>query len=123
MTVISGPARRARVICSAQPTSSRALESCRDPRTGLETSASLPSRNAACCDHYLAQASSVQTLPFEHAGHDAYTAASKTLIDRSELLLAVWDGSTSSGTGEAVAYARAQGREVAVVWPDGAGRN
>lgn len=76
----------------------------------------------ARCDHYLVQASSVRTLPFEHAGHDAYTAASKTLVDRSELLLAVWDGSTNSGTGEAVAYARAHDRQVAVIWPDGACR-
>lgn len=77
----------------------------------------------ARCDDYLAQAVSVRTLPFEHAGHDAYTAASKALVDRSELLLAVWDGSTNSGTGEAVAYARTRDRQVAVVWPDGAGPN
>jgi len=77
----------------------------------------------ARCDKYLAQATSVRTLPFEHAGHDAYTAASKALVDRSELLLAVWDGSTNGGTGEAVAYARVRDREVAVIWPDGAGRN
>lgn len=74
------------------------------------------------CDQYLARATSVRTLPFEHAEHDAYTAASKALVDRSELLLAVWDGSTDSGTGKAVAYARVHERRVMVIWPDGARR-
>lgn len=71
---------------------------------------------------YLAQAASVTTLPYQHAGHDAYTAASKTLVDETELLIAVWDGSLDSGTGQAVAYARAQERQIKILWPRGARR-
>lgn len=76
----------------------------------------------ARCNRNLGRASSVRTLPYEHVDQDAYVAASKALVDRCELLLAVRDGSPSSGTGEAVAYAQVRGCDVLVVWPDGARR-
>jgi predicted Rossmann fold nucleotide-binding protein DprA/Smf involved in DNA uptake len=74
------------------------------------------------CDRYLAQAATVTTMPYQHAGHDAYTAASQALVDTTERLIAVWDGSPDSGTGEAVTYARTQKRQVTVLWPQGARR-
>ncbi|MPZ93279.1 MAG: hypothetical protein GEU68_16990 [Actinobacteria bacterium] len=76
----------------------------------------------ARCDRYLAQATATHTLPSATAGHDAYLAASKELVERCELLLAVWDGSRASGTGDAVEYAKDHGRETVVVWPEGAER-
>jgi hypothetical protein len=46
-------------------------------------------------------------------------------VDRSDVLLAVWDGQPArgpGGTGDVVAYARARGTPVEVVWPAGAAR-
>ena len=74
------------------------------------------------CDAYLARASAIHTLAYPTANNDAYLAASREVVDRSDLLLAVWDGSRSSGTGQAVAYAQSVGRGVVTVWPDGAAR-
>lgn len=76
----------------------------------------------ARCLHFLERAASVQTLPYPHAGAAAYLAASEMLVDRCDRLLAVWDGGDSSGTADAVAYARSHGREVIVIWPEGAER-
>ena len=74
------------------------------------------------CDAYLARATAVHTLAHLSANHDAHLAASREVVDRSDLLLAVWDGSRGSGTGQAVAYAQRLGRDVVTVWPEGAGR-
>jgi hypothetical protein len=46
-------------------------------------------------------------------------------VDRSDVLLAVWDGRPArgfGGTGDVVAYARRRGVPVEVVWPRGAER-
>jgi len=65
------------------------------------------------------------TMRYENAGAAAYLAASQYLIDRCDLLVAVWDGSPptgSGGTADAVAYAREQGRSTVRVWPAGTQR-
>lgn len=77
----------------------------------------------ARCDAYLASAAAVHQMPSQHAGREAYSAASRAVIERSEVIVAVWDGSTESGTGEAVAIAQELGRDVLVVWPAGARRS
>jgi argininosuccinate synthase len=74
------------------------------------------------CDAYLARASAIHSLPYAFANDDAYFAASREVVDRSDLLVAVWDGSRGSGTGQAVAYAHGAGQDVAIVWPEGAAR-
>jgi hypothetical protein len=77
------------------------------------------------CDTYLAAAASTVTMDYPMSGPSAYLAASRYLIDNSDLLLAVWDGSPPTGgggTADAVAYASRQGRPIVVVWPDGAQR-
>lgn len=79
-------------------------------------------RSRARCTAFLERAASVHTLPHPHAGAAAYLAASELLVDRCDRLIAVWDGGDSSGTADAVAYARSLGREVTVVWPEGAER-
>jgi hypothetical protein len=75
------------------------------------------------CDAYLDAAASTVTMPYETSGPPAYLTASQYLIDRCDLLLAVWDGSPATGSGgtaDAVAYARERGRSIVVVWPEGA---
>ncbi len=62
-------------------------------------------------------------MDFEKSGPAAYFAASRYLVDHCDVLIAVWDGSTSSGTADAVAYARDRDRQIIVVWPDGAERS
>jgi hypothetical protein len=79
-------------------------------------------QDRARCSDYLERATSVHTMPVQHAGPAAYLAASELLVDRCDRLIAVWDGGDSSGTAEAVAYARSIGREVTVIWPEGANR-
>ncbi|MFI9201091.1 hypothetical protein [Streptomyces sp. NPDC053048] len=65
------------------------------------------------------------TLPFDAPGEDAYMAAGQEVVDRCDLLLAVWDGNGAAGLGgtaDVVAYARECGVEVHVIWPPGARR-
>jgi hypothetical protein len=75
------------------------------------------------CDKYLAAASAIHNMPYATAGSAAYLAASKDLVDRCDQLIAVWDGSLDSGTGQAVAYARQENRDVRVLWPENARRS
>jgi hypothetical protein len=78
------------------------------------------------CEAYLDAAASTVTMPYESSGSSAYLAASQYLIDRCDLLLAVWDGSPATGSGgtaDAVAYARERGRSIMIVWPEGAQRS
>jgi hypothetical protein len=78
------------------------------------------------CEAYLDAAASTVTMPYETSGPSAYLSASQYLIDRCDLLIAVWDGAPATGKGgtaDAVAYAREHGRSVVVVWPAGAQRS
>lgn len=79
----------------------------------------------AAFDALLARAGDVQTMPYETADRDAYTAANEYLVTQCEALFAVWDGQPPTGKGgtaDVVAYARRVGTPVTVVWPDGAAR-
>ena len=52
-------------------------------------------------------------------------AAGRLLVERSDRLIAVWDGLPArgpGGTADVVAYARALSRPVTVLWPQGAHR-
>lgn len=51
-------------------------------------------------------------LPFAHSGPAAYAALGRALVERADLLVAVWDGRPApddGGTGGVVAYARRRG--------------
>ena len=72
------------------------------------------------CGGYLDAATSTVTVDFEESGPAAYLAASRYLVDRCDVLLAVWDGGGGSGTADAVSYARDRGRPVVVIRPDAA---
>ncbi|KUN20325.1 hypothetical protein AQJ11_29445 [Streptomyces corchorusii] len=73
----------------------------------------------------LALAGRIRMLPFDPLDRDACVSADERLVSGCTRLLAVWDGSPSSGqdaTAHMVAYARARGIAVEVVWPAGAAR-
>lgn len=76
-------------------------------------------------DRLLAQASAVDTMPFDTADSNAYAAANEALLSSIDQLVAIWDGRPAldkGGTAAAVAGARARGIAVHVIWPDGARR-
>jgi hypothetical protein len=85
-------------------------------------------QSASARDIYLALlvlATETRTLPFEAPSEDAYLAAGREVADCCDVLLAVWDGESAAGkggTGDVVAYARSQGVDVRVIWPDGSKR-
>jgi hypothetical protein len=67
----------------------------------------------------------VVTLDFDTPSEQAYWEAGKTVADRCEVLLAVWDGQPArglGGTADVVKYARRNGRRVHVIWPIGISR-
>jgi hypothetical protein len=82
--------------------------------------------NRAAFDDLLSKAAEVVYLPYDEPGRNAYMAASEELVSRSDLMIAVWDGNPAGGyggTADVVEHARSQGREVLVVWPEGAERD
>jgi hypothetical protein len=60
------------------------------------------------------------TLPYDGRSTDAYAAVGRWVVDHSDHLVAVWDGTPArgpGGTGDVVAYARERGHPVTVVTP------
>jgi hypothetical protein len=73
----------------------------------------------------LGEADQVTQLDFREPSEEAYWAAGKEIVDRSDLLIAIWDGKPArglGGTGDVVNYARSRGKSVHVIWPSGAVR-
>jgi hypothetical protein len=69
-------------------------------------------------DRLCSAARSVTVLDAESAGRDAYVAAGEAMLDRCDVLLAVWDGQPSRGAGgtaDIVERARNRGIPVVVV--------
>lgn len=65
--------------------------------------------------HLCKQSRSVIGLPFATRSNGAYMALGYWLVDTCDLLIAAWNGHSAAalgGTGDVVAYARAQGRPV-----------
>lgn len=72
----------------------------------------------------LERASAVETMPFATSSRDAYLAASEQMLDRCDLLLAVWDGEPSrrvGDTADVVTKAKARAVPVEVLWPSAPG--
>lgn len=72
----------------------------------------------AAFDRFVDAATTVTTIDQDHAGRAAYLAAGLAMLGRCDLLIAVWDGSASRGTGgtaDTVARARAAGIPVCVI--------
>jgi hypothetical protein len=73
----------------------------------------------------LARARDVQTMPYPTSNRAAYLAASESMLDRCDMLVAVWDGRPSRAVGDTadvVSKARARRIPVTVVWPPGGRR-
>ncbi len=76
-------------------------------------------------DELLATAKHTERLPYIESTEQAHLAAGQTVVERSERLVAVWDGQPARGVGgtaDIVDYARQKGVPVTVVWPEGATR-
>ena len=72
-----------------------------------------------------ARATTVTTLPFDIPSEAAFYAAGRTVVDRADLLIAIWDGEPArgwGGTADVVAYAGQADTPVVVVWPRGVQR-
>ncbi|WP_404960887.1 hypothetical protein [Streptomyces sp. 147326] len=65
-------------------------------------------------------------MDFARSTDEAYYAAGTYIADSCDRLVAVWDGQPArghGGTGEIVAYARALGKPVTVIWCEGVARD
>ncbi|MFJ8165431.1 hypothetical protein ACIRBY_31530 [Streptomyces sp. NPDC096136] len=65
-------------------------------------------------------------MAFPRSTDEAYYAAGTYIAETCDRLVAVWDGLPArghGGTGEIVAYARALGKPVTVIWPEGVARD
>lgn len=78
----------------------------------------LPPASRLTFDNLVDAATVVTPLDYEHAGNPAYLAAGLALLDRSDLLIAIWDGLPSRGSGgtaDMVRHARELGIPVQVI--------
>lgn len=93
------------------------------PCHGYETM--FQSEDLLAYNSLLARSTAVTTLDYPAPSEDAYMAAGEMVIESSDVIIAVWDGKPAAGlggTGDAVAHARAIGKQVIVVWPEGVSR-
>jgi hypothetical protein len=73
----------------------------------------------------LEAAANTETLDFTEPSEEAFFAAGKRVAELSDELIAVWDGEAAQGLGgtaDIVKYAKALGKTVLLVWPEGATR-
>nr|WP_223189489.1 hypothetical protein [Streptomyces sp. TRM68416] len=85
----------------------------------------LPEPDRSATAELLMLAEHVRLLGFDPTDRDACITADERLVATGRKILAVWDGSPTDGrdaTAHLVAYARARGIPVEVVWPYGAER-
>lgn len=76
-------------------------------------------------DRLLARAARVTRLPFREDGPAAHMAAGLVMVERSDMVLAVWDSQPArafAGTADVVEYARQVEIPVVIIWPPGATR-
>jgi hypothetical protein len=70
----------------------------------------------------LRSANQVYRMPFVEASEEAFFEAGKEVVNRSDRLVAIWDGEPAQGLGgtaDIVAYAKRRGIPVTVIWPKG----
>jgi hypothetical protein len=96
------------------------------PTVGMQYRDSFPDAEAQRgYDELYGQASHVEALEHTESTEQAHMDAGKVVVDRSSVLVAVWDGEPArglGGTADVVAYARERGVPVTVIWPEGATR-
>jgi hypothetical protein len=97
------------------------------PTTGMQYRDSFEDPAArAGYDELYGQASHVQVVEHPESTEQAHMDGGRAVVDRSSVLVAVWDGKPArglGGTADVVAYARERGVPVTVVWPEGATRD
>jgi hypothetical protein len=94
------------------------------PASGYESTFEID--DSASFRELLALSAERLQLPFERPSEQAYWAAGREVVRRSDRLLAIWDGQPAGGLGgtaDVVGYARQLGRTVDVIWPAGASRS
>ena len=65
-------------------------------------------------------------LVFPQPTPESFMAAGQLMVDAADMLYAVWDSQPArgyGGTADVVAYARARGKPVTIIWPAGAERD
>lgn len=85
----------------------------------------LRERDRLAAGELLLLAQQVRLLEYDPADRDECVRADERLLRACARVVAIWDGTTSSGhdtTAHLVAYARKCGIDVEVLWPDGAKR-
>lgn len=89
------------------------------PCSGYETTFSEKDRGRY--DDLLAHACETVEVGCPGPTPEAFLKASERMIDGSDIMVALWDGEAGAkgGTGDAVEYARRQGKQVVVIWPSG----
>ena len=96
------------------------------PTAGMQYRDSFPDADARRgYDELYGQASHVEALGHTESTEQAHMDAGRVVVDRSSVLVAVWDGLPArglGGTADVVAYARQRGVPVKVIWPQGATR-
>lgn len=86
----------------------------------------LPEEAKPAYDELLDQAGAVRRLDHPESTPTAHMDASAQMLQRTDLLLAVWDGKPArgfGGTADVVAHARDIGLPVTILWPDRATRD
>jgi hypothetical protein len=76
-------------------------------------------------DELYGRASYFEALEHMESTEQAHMDGGKVVVDRSSVLVAVWDGEPSrglGGTADVVSYARQRGVPVEIIWPEGATR-
>jgi hypothetical protein len=73
----------------------------------------------------LSRASKTETLNWPEPSEDAFLAAGRLVVDRSDVLIAVWDGQEAQGKGgtaDIVRHAQQKGKRTIIIWPKGVTR-
>ncbi len=85
----------------------------------------LTGRDRASYEKLLATSAHVVRLGYPEPSEQAYWAAGKVVVDRCEILIAIWDGLPArglGGTADVVVYAKERGKDVRIIWPAGVAR-
>ena len=93
------------------------------PARGYEST--LSPKDLRSYKNLIAQADEVTRLDFPEPSERAYWAAGQEIVDRCDVLVAIWDGRPArglGGTGDVVNYATQTGKDVRVIWPSGLAR-
>jgi hypothetical protein len=88
--------------------------------------AAVPPARRRAFDALLSGARTVLTTGEPRSGPRAYVAANRIMLERVDLLLAVWDGDERDdpgGTSDVVTRARDRDLPMTVIWPAGAERS